>query len=382
MDEHDSRADESKQLSIDLGIEIPDPAAEREALKSAAQQEPAWIEWAQPDLIQQRIDTLFTETLPTLPREWVIDRGYARMARQAAPMPECGRFDAEMVEWVEDCAEYWFPNPQSATDPANRDIADQFVAWIGELIRARLGGEWYNDHYNLDDKPVLYDRFEPAIKFEDDDWNKAIIAFSVLEIAAGQRLVVSKTVDLYSSLISGADSDDPDSADEDPDDAPPDYEFEYDEAAQHDPDWSAWVLDASLQRKIDELFTVTLPGVPGMEPMPACGRFDDAMQQWIATAFNHIFPTASEVYDPERDRIADQFVAWIGQLFVEKVDATWYNDPGEGGHLYTFGPTLHYGWTLAADNVVDMLFEAADYGLSEVTTHLYCLTLDKQELGV
>lgn len=156
-----------------------------------AQRDPAWMDWAAPQRLARQIERLFTETLPSLPREpWWVERGYVRAGGDVvAPMPDCGRFDDEMLWWVEEAVNYWFPDEDSVYDPKLHDIADQFVAYFGETFHARLGGEWHNEAGQGD---PLYE-FGPTISFGFAADRENVVDL-LIDLAEGRNGAVSTMV--------------------------------------------------------------------------------------------------------------------------------------------------------------------------------------------
>ncbi|QIS23596.1 hypothetical protein [Nocardia terpenica] len=160
-----------------------------------------------------------------------------------------------------------------------------------------------------------------------------------------------------------------------------------DEQARHEPEWVAWRSRVATQ--VDRLFTETLlravgePTASGdiVAPMPDAGRYDDAMiLYWITDVFEQFFSDDDSLYAAENADIADQFVCYIGEYFVQHCGGEWANDPTVGGPLYTFGPTIGYTWTDAVDYPMDLLFNAAEQqDFSVVTDEMYARGVDYAE---
>ena len=127
-----------------------------------AQFDPAWSAWALKDTIAGKIDALFTSTLPSVPqRPWWHDQGLGSDDDVWVPMPtDCGRCDQQMMHWISDMAFGWFfPNEESVSDPTKFDIADQFVAYIGQCMVEQLGATLFNAPGS---GTPLYEDFGPA----------------------------------------------------------------------------------------------------------------------------------------------------------------------------------------------------------------------------
>lgn len=115
-----------------------------------AQRDSSWLEWSRPERIAARVDALFADTLPLVPN--------------LAPMPDAGRYSDEMLEWLADAFEYFFPDVDALDEPDNNDLADRWVCYIGEALRTRAGGEWFNADGEY--PSVLYqEKFTPAIGY-------------------------------------------------------------------------------------------------------------------------------------------------------------------------------------------------------------------------
>jgi hypothetical protein len=177
---------------------------------------------------------------------------------------------------------------------------------------------------------------------------------------------------------------------------PMDDDWKYDEQAQHDPAWERWINPDTVAAKIDALFNTTLRSVPQRawwidqgwsraggdvwQPMPACGRYDPEMMWWIADmAFGWFFPDEAAVEDPAKFEIADQFVTYIGQCFVERLEAVPFNDPYAGAPLYGFGPAvvMPFGDN-KIETLVSILLECAVNGFDFLTCEINALNGDKE----
>ncbi|WP_282786121.1 MULTISPECIES: hypothetical protein [unclassified Nocardia] len=172
---------------------MSDDASTSEWLDEQAQNNPAWQEWARPERIAAQVDRLFAATLPAVPG--------------VPPMPEADRYSDTMLNWVADAFEHLLPDGDALTEPDNADLADQFVCYIGETLRQRAGGEWFNESFQ--DGSVLYGmRFTPAIGYRhgaspDDitDW-----LFRAVEADDGPDFFLEIGTEIYSRAIAYADA--------------------------------------------------------------------------------------------------------------------------------------------------------------------------------
>ncbi|MFQ6226296.1 hypothetical protein [Nocardia sp. NPDC002869] len=155
---------------------------------------------------------------------------------------------------------------------------------------------------------------------------------------------------------------------------------EIDVAAQDDPEWVVWSSPERIAGVIDWLFTEALPRVPAdwktqtgsakpIGPMPlGVDRYSDEMAlHWLDHAFDYFFVDEDALFDADKTKLVDAFVAYIGEYFVRHCDGRWINDPSMGrvlfaedGRLQNFGPTIRYDWTDEADYPVNMLFDSPD----------------------
>ncbi|MBB5916811.1 hypothetical protein BJY24_005723 [Nocardia transvalensis] len=165
-----------------------------------------------------------------------------------------------------------------------------------------------------------------------------------------------------------------------------------DAAAQDDPAWREWSRPERIAHQVDRLFSETLPAVPTgpggwttpagdpLPPMPAVARYDDAMKlHWLADVFGGFFPDEDSLLVADNADLADQFVCYIGQYFVERCGGRWINDPSLGGMLYEFGPAVAFDYLPPSETAVSpgvhpvhLLFEAAaDGDFAVVTDAMY-----------
>ncbi|WP_216897124.1 hypothetical protein [Nocardia alni] len=87
------------------------------------QDDPRWLEWVAPDLMNARVSKLLTETIPDMPDDPWSAVGLDRVER-------------EILER--------FTTVQAVSAPGNQEIADQLTRFIGEVFRRKFEGQWYN----------------------------------------------------------------------------------------------------------------------------------------------------------------------------------------------------------------------------------------------
>lgn len=150
-----------------------------------AQFDPAWSAWALDDTITGKVDTLFAVTLPSVPqRPWWLERDLGSEDDVWVPMPACDRHDMEMLDWIGSMAwEWFFPDQEAFEAPENRDIADQFVAYLARTFEVRLGATLFNSPGM--GRP-LYEEFGPTAAMEvADDVKHEDLVITLSEAARG-----------------------------------------------------------------------------------------------------------------------------------------------------------------------------------------------------
>ncbi|WP_433714144.1 hypothetical protein ACQP2U_08395 [Nocardia sp. CA-084685] len=106
---------------------------------------PEWVRWFRQ--MDARLTTFTTETIPGLPQPiW--------------SEPAMDRIEAVFFDFL--------PDEASVTDPANADIADQFVRWTGECFVRASGWQWCTVP-DARARGGLYRDFGPAVRGYDDD---------------------------------------------------------------------------------------------------------------------------------------------------------------------------------------------------------------------
>lgn len=130
-------------------------------IDQAAQNDPDWIVWSQPERVAEQVDMLFTETLPRVPADWTKPSG-----ELAGPMPEgLDRYDPDLKSgWLVDVFDYFFPDDDSLYEPENAEVLDQFVCYIGEYLVRECDGRWVNDP-----EARIFGNFGPTIRYSWDE---------------------------------------------------------------------------------------------------------------------------------------------------------------------------------------------------------------------
>ncbi|MGW4123639.1 hypothetical protein [Nocardia sp. NPDC004711] len=118
----------------------------------AAQQNPAWIDWKQPDQIAARVEALFAETVPT----WTDEKP-----------PDVERYSHDMIDWL--CAEVFeeiFRDVDALEAPDNAQAAGQFVTYFGEALCCLAGGEWFAGYSAAGNYSTLFEmKFTPTVGY-------------------------------------------------------------------------------------------------------------------------------------------------------------------------------------------------------------------------
>ncbi|MFF0491019.1 hypothetical protein ACFYTQ_18520 [Nocardia sp. NPDC004068] len=123
-----------------MGEYRPHTAAELARMEQD-QHDPKWLAWVAPELMETQLRKFLTDTVPDMPDD---------------PWTAEGLAQAECV------ALELFPTMQATRSPENRDVADQFHRFIGEVFRRNFEGSWYNVP-SFDDSQGTHG-FGPVIK--------------------------------------------------------------------------------------------------------------------------------------------------------------------------------------------------------------------------
>ncbi|MFF2554872.1 hypothetical protein ACFVUS_27980 [Nocardia sp. NPDC058058] len=140
--------------------------------------------------------------------------------------------------------------------------------------------------------------------------------------------------------------------------APEDSELDpgfFDADAQQSAAWRAWSTPEAIDARIDRLFTETLPrleAVRGTDGRPSLdGRFSVAAFDWITSLIDIAVRGEDGRYDPENAALADQFITYIGEWMVQRVEGVWFNSPGNGAPIFDrYGPAVGYRWSQESTN--------------------------------
>ncbi len=147
-----------------------------------AQYDSEWMQWAGPQRLSGQVEALFTTTLAP--------------AWGGAVVSADDRFADEILYRIEDVFEQFFPDYRSLTAPGNREIADRFCAYIGEVFAHRAGGLWVNVPGG--GEPV-YERIGPSVSFgyTDDVVNVVQSLLTAVEYGIGDVIteIYDHTVD-------------------------------------------------------------------------------------------------------------------------------------------------------------------------------------------
>lgn len=132
-------------------------------LDQAAQNDPEWIVWSQPEHIAAEVDRLFTETLPRVPADWKKPSGEG-----VGSMPEgVDRYSEEMtLHWIIYVFDYFFPDEDALYEPELAEVENQFICYIGDYFVRHCDGRWINEPSSS----VRYP-FGPSIGY---DWTRTI----------------------------------------------------------------------------------------------------------------------------------------------------------------------------------------------------------------
>ncbi|WP_327147291.1 hypothetical protein [Nocardia sp. NBC_01329] len=162
-------------------------------INRSAQDDPEWVVWSSPERISERIDKLFTETLPGVPADWKTRTG---SAKPIGPMPVgVDRYSDEMtLHWLDDAFDYVVPDEDVLFEPGNTELVNAFVAYIGDYFVRHCDGRWINDP-----EMQLFHSFGPTISY---DWtDETDYPINLLLDAAAQKRFVVITTEWYSRSV-------------------------------------------------------------------------------------------------------------------------------------------------------------------------------------
>ncbi|MFE3260224.1 hypothetical protein [Nocardia sp. NPDC059229] len=129
----------------------------------------------------------------------------------------------------------------------------------------------------------------------------------------------------------------------------------FDDDAQQSAAWLAWSDQAAIDARIETLFTETLPrleAVQGSEGRPSLDdRFSAAAFDWIVSLIDTAVLGEDGRYAPENGYLADQFITYIGEWMVRRVEGVWFNSPQNGAPIFDrYGPAVGYRWSQESTN--------------------------------
>ncbi|MGW4354238.1 hypothetical protein ACWELJ_19340 [Nocardia sp. NPDC004582] len=129
--------------------------------------------------------------------------------------------------------------------------------------------------------------------------------------------------------------------------------------------WLAWSEQTAIDGRIEALFGETLPRLEaarGSDARPAWDdRFSTAAFDWVVSLIDAAVLDADGQYLTENDCLADQFITYVGEWMVRRVEGVWFNSPGNGDPIFDgFGPAVGYRWSQeSANDLVVSLFMMA-----------------------
>ncbi|MFF0611397.1 hypothetical protein ACFYUD_22320 [Nocardia tengchongensis] len=129
----------------------------------------------------------------------------------------------------------------------------------------------------------------------------------------------------------------------------------FDRDAQQSESWLAWSDRTAIEARIDALFTETLPrleSIRGSEGRPPLDdRFTAGVFDWIVSLIDTAVLDEDGQYSPENNDLADQFITYVGEWMVRRVEGVWFNSPDDGAPIFDgFGPAIGYRWSPESTN--------------------------------
>lgn len=129
----------------------------------------------------------------------------------------------------------------------------------------------------------------------------------------------------------------------------------FDGDAQQSAAWLAWSDQVAIDARIEALFTETLPrleAVQGSGGRPSLDdRFSAAAFDWIVSLIDAAVLGEDGRYAPENGVLAEQFITYIGEWMVRRVEGVWFNSPENGAPIFDgYGPAVGYRWSQESTN--------------------------------
>ncbi|MFD7841751.1 hypothetical protein ACFV4K_02260 [Nocardia sp. NPDC059764] len=129
----------------------------------------------------------------------------------------------------------------------------------------------------------------------------------------------------------------------------------FDGEAQQSAAWLAWSDRAAIDGRIEALFGETLPrleaarggdGRPSLDDRFSAGAFD-----WVVSQIDAAVLDENGRYIAENSYLAQQFITYIGEWMVRRVEGVWFNSPGNGMPIFDgFGPAIGFRWSQESAN--------------------------------
>ncbi|MFF0632194.1 hypothetical protein ACFYTS_06790 [Nocardia sp. NPDC004151] len=129
----------------------------------------------------------------------------------------------------------------------------------------------------------------------------------------------------------------------------------FDDDAQQSAEWLAWSDQAAIDGRLESLFGETLPrleAVRGTDGRPALDdRFSAAAFDWVVSLIEVAVLDEDGRYGVENGYLAEQFITYVGEWMVRRIEGVWFNSPGNGVPILDgFGPAIGYRWSQESAN--------------------------------
>ncbi|WP_433593635.1 hypothetical protein [Nocardia sp. CA-145437] len=129
----------------------------------------------------------------------------------------------------------------------------------------------------------------------------------------------------------------------------------FDSDAQQSADWLAWSDQAAIDDRLESLFGETLPrleAVRGSDGRPSLDdRFSVAAFDWVVSLIDVAVQDEDGHYAAENSDLAEQFITYVGEWMVRRIEGVWFNSPGNGVPILDgFGPAIGYRWSQESAN--------------------------------
>ncbi len=114
------------------------------------------------------------------------------------------------------------------------------------------------------------------------------------------------------------------------------FDIEFDDKTQA---WIDWVMPERIESQV-RAFTIETLGLANIGDGPYAW-WNAPLRRTLEESARDVFPDLDALTAPENHDKADQFVCFLGDIFVRRAGMVWVNDPERGSLLYSgIGPCV------------------------------------------